>query len=212
MMEPMEASEREPIEAWRKSWPERKAAGPDDPPAEASTYRRRTEASTYRRAAEASAYRRAAKAPTHRRAAEVSTYRRAAEASAYRRAAKAPAAAAKAPTADAATTPAHTGIRCRRCCHRAHEGNSGQHCYDLTHHWRFLHLSREPSLMLLIIVECRPPDHPGIGRTTSPVPRTVGLSAFGTSRPTLVGLSANGIHVPLSDTATAAASKGHHDE
>jgi hypothetical protein len=179
MMEPMEASEREPIEAWRKSWPERKAAGPDDPAAEASTYRRRTEASTYRCAADASTYRRGTKTPTHRRTAKAPTHRCTAKAPTHRRTAKAPAA-AKASAADSAAAPAHTGIRCRRCCHRARKGDSGQHCYDLTHHWRFLHLSRETSRMLLIIVPSS--GSPGIGGTTSPVSRTVGLSAFCASR------------------------------
>jgi hypothetical protein len=68
MMEPMEACEREPIEAWCKSLPEREAAGPDDSRAGAATYRRRPEASTNRRAANAPANRRAAETSTHRSA------------------------------------------------------------------------------------------------------------------------------------------------
>src|SRR6266446_519485 len=64
MMEPIEAGEREPVEARRKSWPDREAARPDKPAAEASTHRRATEASTHRRAAETAARYSAAKATT----------------------------------------------------------------------------------------------------------------------------------------------------
>src|SRR5215470_19065966 len=77
--ESVEASEREPIGARRKSWPEREASGADDPTAESGTakpsaYGRATEPSAYRRAAEASAYcgttetthHSAAKATSHR--------------------------------------------------------------------------------------------------------------------------------------------------
>jgi hypothetical protein len=128
MMEPMEASEREAVEAWRKSWPEREVARPDEPAAEACTHRRGTEASTPRPDEPA------AEASTHRRGTEASTHRGAAKASTYCRAAKTPANA----SSTEAATPAHAGIRGRGRCHRAHEGDSGQRDYDLTHHWCFL--------------------------------------------------------------------------
>jgi len=110
MMKPIEASEREPIEARRKSLPEREAARPGEPTAEASTHHRATKASTYRRAANATANRRTVEASTHRPAASAPT---------------------KAP---AAVAPAPLGIRGRRRCHRAREGDSGERDYDLTHH------------------------------------------------------------------------------
>jgi hypothetical protein len=50
MMEVMEASEGQPIEAWRKSWPERKAVGSDKSTAEATTaHHPSTKASTHHR-------------------------------------------------------------------------------------------------------------------------------------------------------------------
>ena len=136
MMKPIEASEREPIEARRKSLPEREAARPGEPTAEASTHHRATKASTYRRAANATANRRAAEASTHRPAANATANRRTVEASTHRPAvASTHRPAASAPTkAPAAVAPAPLGIRGRRRCHRAREGDSGERDYDLTHH------------------------------------------------------------------------------
>jgi hypothetical protein len=102
----METSERKPMEAWGKSWPEREASVADNPTAESGTaessaYGRATEPSTYRRAAEASAYCGAAETARHS----------AAKATAHR-AVKA-AASMKTTTSVEAATPAHPGIRCR---------------------------------------------------------------------------------------------------
>jgi hypothetical protein len=130
IMESMETCERKPIEAWCKSWPEREAARPREPTAESGT----AEPSPYRRAAEASAYHSAAEAAAHHSAAEASAHHPTAEASARHPTAKATThPAVKAPSMEAATS-AHPGIRCRRRCHRAREGDSGQRDYDFAHH------------------------------------------------------------------------------
>jgi Ni/Co efflux regulator RcnB len=137
VVESMETSEGKPIDARRKSGPEREAAGADDSTAESGTaeaapygraakrssaYRRGAETSSaYRRAAETcSAYRRAAETSSaYRRAAETSSaYRRAAEtSSAYRRAAKAttphPAMKASSSVGSSTPTPTHPSICCR---------------------------------------------------------------------------------------------------
>jgi len=128
-----EAAMTEPIEtskAWCKSWPEREAAGPDEPTtqtgaAEASAHYRTTEASTHHPAAEASTHP-AAKASARHPAAKASTHHPAVKA--------ATTSAAKASASASASTSAHTGIRCRRHCHRAREGDGRQRNYDLTHH------------------------------------------------------------------------------
>src|SRR5436309_1918373 len=81
-----EAAMTEPIEtskAWGKSWPEREAAGPDEP----TTQTGAAEASAHHRTTEASAHP-AAKASTHA-AAEASAYHCAAKCSASHPAAKA---------------------------------------------------------------------------------------------------------------------------
>src|SRR5215472_17347956 len=104
--ESVEASEREPIGARRKSWPEREAWGPDDPTAESGT----AEPSAYGRAAEPSAYRRAAEPSAYRRAEETARHS-AAKATAHR-AVKATAS-MKTTTSVEAATPAHPGMRCR---------------------------------------------------------------------------------------------------
>jgi hypothetical protein len=162
MMEPMEACEREPIEAWCKSLPEREAAGPDDSRAGASTYRRRPEASTNRRAANAPANRRAAEASTYRPAANSPAHCRTAETSTHPSATNAPATHCR--TAETSThrsatnapsAPAHLGIRGRRRCHCAREGNSGQHDHDLTRSLVFLRLSRELRVSLIVAAVLR---------------------------------------------------------
>jgi len=99
-----EAAMTKPIEtskAWGKSWPEREAAGPDEP----TTQTGAAEASAHHRTTEASAHP-AAKASTHA-AAEASAYHCAAKASASHPAAKAsthhPAVKASTAAAEAAT-------------------------------------------------------------------------------------------------------------
>jgi len=104
--ESMEASERKPIDARCKSWPEREASGADDPTAESGT----AESSAYGRATEPSAYRCAAEASTNCRAAETARHS-AAKATAHR-AVKA-AASMKTTTSMKTATPAHPGMRCR---------------------------------------------------------------------------------------------------
>jgi hypothetical protein len=148
MTEPIEASE-----AWCKSRPEREAPRPDESTtqtgaAETSAHHRTTEASTYHSAANAATHHPAAKATTyhsaanaathhpaakattHHPAANAATHHPAAKATTHRPAVKASTSAAEAP----APAPTHTGIRCRRYCHRARESDGRQRNYDLTHH------------------------------------------------------------------------------
>jgi hypothetical protein len=146
MTEPIEASE-----AWCKSRPEREAPRPDESTtqtgaAETSAHHRTTEASTYHPAAKATTHHPAANAATHHPAAKATTHHPAANATTHHPAANAathhPAAkatthrpAVKASTSAAeAPAPTHTGIRCRRHCHRARESDGRQRNYDLTHH------------------------------------------------------------------------------
>src|SRR5262245_51477075 len=100
IMESMETSERKPVDARCKSWPEREATGADKCTAESGT----AETSAYCRAAETSAYRRTAKPSACRRAAETATRHSAAKATTH--------SAVKAPSVEAAT-PTHPGIGCR---------------------------------------------------------------------------------------------------
>jgi hypothetical protein len=137
MTEPIEASE-----AWCKSRPEREAPRPDESTtqtgaAETSAHHRTTEASTYQPAAKAATHHPAAKATTHHPAANAATHHPAAKAATHHPAAKAtthrPAVKASTSAAEA-PAPTHTGIRCRRYCHRARESDGRQRNYDLTHH------------------------------------------------------------------------------
>jgi hypothetical protein len=119
MTEPIEASE-----AWCKSRPEREAPRPD----ESTTQTGAAETSAHHRTTEASTYHPAANAATHHPAAKATTHHPAAKATTHRPAVKASTSAAEAPA------PTHTGIRCRRHCHRARESDGRQRNYDLTHH------------------------------------------------------------------------------
>jgi hypothetical protein len=119
MTEPIEASE-----AWCKSRPEREAPRPD----ESTTQTGAAETSAHHRTTEASTYHPAANAATHHPAAKATTHHPAAKATTHRPAVKASTSAAEAPA------PTHTGIRCRRYCHRARESDGRQRNYDLTHH------------------------------------------------------------------------------
>jgi hypothetical protein len=119
MTEPIEASE-----AWCKSRPEREAPRPD----ESTTQTSAAETSAHHRTTEASTYHSAANAATHHPAAKATTHHPAAKATTHRPAVKASTSAAEAPA------PTHTGIRCRRYCHRARESDGRQRNYDLTHH------------------------------------------------------------------------------
>src|SRR5262245_38952694 len=106
IMESMETSESKPVDARCKSWPEREAAGADEPTAEScaaepAAYRRPTKAAAYCCAVESSAYRR----PTN-----AAAYRRTAEPAAYRRPTKATTHPAVKPPSVEATTSTHPGI------------------------------------------------------------------------------------------------------
>jgi len=127
-----EAAMTEPIEtskAWGKSWPEREAAGPDEP----TTQTGAAEASAHHRTTEASAHP-AAKASTHA-AAEASAYHCAAKASASHPAAKAsthhPAVKATKPTSAAHSSAALRGSHVRK--------ERGQHQRCGTNKQKFFH-------------------------------------------------------------------------
>jgi len=118
VVESVETSERKPIDARCKSWPEREAAGADEPTAESgaaepSTYCRAAEPSAYRGAVEAAAYGRTAETAPYRRAAEAAAYRRTAETAAHHSAAKATTHRAMKTPAVEAATPTHPSICCR---------------------------------------------------------------------------------------------------
>src|SRR5262249_14478647 len=70
IMESMETSERKPVDARCKSWPEREAAGADESTAESCA----AEPAAYRRAAEPAAYRCAVESSAYRRTAETAPY------------------------------------------------------------------------------------------------------------------------------------------
>jgi len=118
-----EAAMTEPIEtskAWGKSWPEREAAGPDEP----TTQTGAAEASAYHCAAKASASHSAAKASTHHPAVKASTA--AAEAAADRSPAK-----ATKPTSAAHSSAALRGSHVRK--------ERGQHQRCGTNKQKFFH-------------------------------------------------------------------------
>src|SRR5436309_2241171 len=118
-----EAAMTKPIEtskAWGKSWPEREAAGPDEP----ATQTAAAEASAHHRTTEASAHP-AAKASTHA-AAEASAYHCAAKASASH-----PAVKATKPTSAAHSSAALRGSHVRK--------ERGQHQRCGTNKQKFFH-------------------------------------------------------------------------
>jgi hypothetical protein len=155
---PVEAwCDRKPIEAWCKSLSEREVTWSDKPTAESGT----AEASTYHSTAESGT----AEASTHHPTAEsgtakASTHHPTAEAAAPHSAAEATTP-VKAPTkAAAAEAPAPLGIRCRRRCHHAREGDGGQHDYEPTNHDVSSICQRDcgldPNTLSSIVVALRP--------------------------------------------------------